>query len=269
MISLSASESGATPEATGGTDRAFVGGAFSVRSRRSGPAVVAPTLTFRDNTGRDDLAVSVQNLSVTYRTRFERVPTFKKAITRRQRAIMEIQALREVTFDVPTGTAMGIIGSNGAGKSTLLRTLAGILSPSQGRVEVWGRASTLLAPARIPFTMLFAALGLSAGSYTSPHLQDVRERIRSLRAIVDALDVPVVTCTTTCVQSLQTSLTKVVLSPTVSTTTKTQTIGIFVVRVTGKRTNGSLSGPVELMFAGVLGVDEFQPESDGTICGHG
>src|SRR3954471_1194058 len=50
-----------------------------------------------------------------------------------------------------------------------------------------------------------------------------------------ALDVPAVTCTTTCLQSLQTSLTKVVLTPTVSTTTRTQTIGIFVVRVTGKR----------------------------------
>ncbi len=36
------------------------------------------------------------------------------------------------------------------------------------------------------------------------------------------------------------------------------------VRVTGKRTNGSLSGPVELMFAGVLGVDEFQPEHVAT-----
>ena len=51
-----------------------------------------------------------------------------------------------------------------------------------------------------------------------------------------ALDVPAVTCGTSCLQSLQTpTLTKVVLSPTVSTTTKTQTIGIFVVRVTGKR----------------------------------
>jgi hypothetical protein len=51
-----------------------------------------------------------------------------------------------------------------------------------------------------------------------------------------SLDVPVVTCTTNCLQSLQTtSISKVVLSPTVSTTTKTQTIGIFVVRVTGKR----------------------------------
>jgi hypothetical protein len=50
-----------------------------------------------------------------------------------------------------------------------------------------------------------------------------------------ALDIPVVTCSTSCVLSLQTSLTKVALKPAVSTTTKTQTIGIFVVRVTGKR----------------------------------
>jgi hypothetical protein len=51
-----------------------------------------------------------------------------------------------------------------------------------------------------------------------------------------ALDVPVVTCTPACLQSLSTSISKVVLSPSVSTTTKAQTIGIFVVRVTGKRT---------------------------------
>ena len=50
-----------------------------------------------------------------------------------------------------------------------------------------------------------------------------------------ALDVPVVTCTSSCVQSLQTQLTGVPLTPRVSTTIKGQTIGIFVARVTGKR----------------------------------
>ena len=50
-----------------------------------------------------------------------------------------------------------------------------------------------------------------------------------------ALDIPVVTCTASCITSLQPSITKVALKPAVSTTTKTQTIGIFVVRVTGKR----------------------------------
>ena len=50
-----------------------------------------------------------------------------------------------------------------------------------------------------------------------------------------ALDVPVVTCGTSCITSLRTSLTRVPLKPAVSTTTTGQTIGIFVVRVTGKR----------------------------------
>jgi ABC-type polysaccharide/polyol phosphate transport system ATPase subunit len=38
-----------------------------------------------------------------------------------------------------------VVGANGAGKSTLMRTMAGILPPSEGRVEVHGRVSTLLA----------------------------------------------------------------------------------------------------------------------------
>jgi hypothetical protein len=50
-----------------------------------------------------------------------------------------------------------------------------------------------------------------------------------------ALDVPVVTCGSSCVKSLQTSLGGVPLKPVVTKTTKGQSIGIFVVRVTGRR----------------------------------
>jgi teichoic acid transport system ATP-binding protein len=94
------------------------------------------------------LAVRVEDLSITYRTTFERRPTLKQALVRfgrGQRAIKEVEALRNVSFEVYTGTAMGIIGANGAGKSTLMRAIAGILPPTSGSVEVWGRASTLLA----------------------------------------------------------------------------------------------------------------------------
>ena len=94
------------------------------------------------------LAVKVDNLSITYKTTFERKPTLRQTLVRfgrGQRSVKEVRALKNVTFVVPEGTAMGIIGANGAGKSTLMRAVAGILPPSEGSIEVWGRASTLLA----------------------------------------------------------------------------------------------------------------------------
>ncbi len=98
--------------------------------------------------GKTPLAVRVDDLSITYRTTFERKPTLKQALVRfgrGQRAVREVEAIKNVSFEVHTGTAMGIIGSNGAGKSTLMRAMAGILPPTSGSIEVWGRASTLLA----------------------------------------------------------------------------------------------------------------------------
>jgi len=93
-------------------------------------------------------AIAVEDVSVTYRTSFERTPTLRSTVRRlgrRERVVREIEAVRDVTFDVPHGTVLGVVGANGAGKSTLVRTIAGILPPSSGRVEVHGRVSTLLA----------------------------------------------------------------------------------------------------------------------------
>jgi ABC-type polysaccharide/polyol phosphate transport system ATPase subunit len=94
------------------------------------------------------LAVRVENLSITYRTSFDNRPTLKKTLVRfgrGQRTVREVKALKRISFEVTAGTAMGIIGANGAGKSTLMRAVAGILPPTTGTIEVWGKASTLLA----------------------------------------------------------------------------------------------------------------------------
>lgn len=53
--------------------------------------------------------------------------------------------LDEVSFAVPAGGSLGIIGGNGAGKSTLLRILAGLINPSGGAVSVRGTVRSILA----------------------------------------------------------------------------------------------------------------------------
>jgi ABC-type polysaccharide/polyol phosphate transport system ATPase subunit len=93
-------------------------------------------------------AVRIEDVHVTYRASFERVPTFKSALMRLgrgEKVVREIKALQGVSFDVPRGKVMGIVGANGAGKSTLMRSVAGILPPTGGRIEINGRISTLLA----------------------------------------------------------------------------------------------------------------------------
>src|SRR5215472_1756523 len=56
----------------------------------------------------------------------------------------EFWALREVSFEVKRGEALGIIGHNGAGKSTILKLLASITTPSAGEITINGRAAALI-----------------------------------------------------------------------------------------------------------------------------
>jgi lipopolysaccharide transport system ATP-binding protein len=53
-------------------------------------------------------------------------------------------ALKDVSFDVHHGEAVGIIGRNGAGKSTMLKLLSRITLPTEGRIELHGRTTSLL-----------------------------------------------------------------------------------------------------------------------------
>ncbi len=92
-----------------------------------------------------DIAISVKNLTKTYRIFGHPGDRIKQALTLgRVRFHNEFTALRDVSFEIKKGEAVGIIGRNGSGKSTLLQLICGILKPTSGAVQVNGRVCALL-----------------------------------------------------------------------------------------------------------------------------
>jgi ABC-type polysaccharide/polyol phosphate transport system ATPase subunit len=93
-------------------------------------------------------AVTVENVVVRFRTTQEKSPTLRNSMVKlvsRSKVARTIEALKGVSFEVPTGSVYGVIGRNGAGKSTLFRTIAGILPPTEGRITLRGRVTPLLS----------------------------------------------------------------------------------------------------------------------------
>jgi lipopolysaccharide transport system ATP-binding protein len=97
------------------------------------------------NFENDEAVVTVRNLGKLYQLYSRPQDRLKQAfLWGRKQLYREFWALRDVSFEVKRGEALGIIGRNGAGKSTLLQIISDTLSPTTGEVRINGRVAALL-----------------------------------------------------------------------------------------------------------------------------
>src|SRR5581483_809863 len=95
----------------------------------------------------DDIAIKVENLSKVFKLPRERKTSVKSAfisILRTNKGFELQRVLDDVSFEVKKGEFFGIVGRNGSGKSTLLKLLAGIYSPTSGKVHVQGKLTPFI-----------------------------------------------------------------------------------------------------------------------------
>jgi ABC-2 type transport system ATP-binding protein len=93
-----------------------------------------------------DPVISVRDLGIEfYRSRRRRMQLRELLFHGRSGASKQtFWALRDVSFDIHAGEAVGLVGGNGGGKSTLLKMIAGVLLPDEGTVDVAGGVAPLI-----------------------------------------------------------------------------------------------------------------------------
>ena len=89
-------------------------------------------------------AIEIKNLCISYRGL--KSYSIKKSLLHFHRnKVDEFQAIHNVSFNVPKGNILGIVGKNGSGKSTMLNAIAGIFAPDSGTIDLKGNSVSLLS----------------------------------------------------------------------------------------------------------------------------
>ncbi len=92
-------------------------------------------------------AIRVSHVDMNFRLNVNRTTSIKEWIFSRVKKKLKYEdffALKDVSFSVPRGQVLGLIGTNGSGKSTLLKVISGIYKPTAGSVQAAGRISPMV-----------------------------------------------------------------------------------------------------------------------------
>jgi len=91
-----------------------------------------------------NISIKATGLGKCYHQYHNPTDRLKQLILRKRRYFEESWVLKDISFELPRGKALGVIGKNGAGKSTLLQILTGTLTPTTGEVYLRGKVAALL-----------------------------------------------------------------------------------------------------------------------------
>lgn len=95
----------------------------------------------------NETVIKVNDVSMMFNKSSEKIDSIKEYVikfVKHQLMFEEFWALKNISFEIKKGEAVGIVGLNGSGKSTLLKTIAKVLKPTMGNVEVYGTIAPLI-----------------------------------------------------------------------------------------------------------------------------
>lgn len=91
--------------------------------------------------------IKAENVSMQFNMATEKIDNLKEYFVKKVKGHISydtLWALRNVNFQMDAGESVGLVGLNGSGKSTFLKILAGVLEPTEGKVEVAGNVAPLI-----------------------------------------------------------------------------------------------------------------------------
>lgn len=161
------------------------------------PATEHPPLT-PPRTEPTDVAPSVvaDHLSVTYKIQTDKRRELRRVLVgqqSRRRRMRTVEAVRDVSFVVRPGEAVGVIGHNGSGKSTLLRAIAGLQPATDGRVFASSRPVLLGVNAALDGDVSGHGnvyLGGTALGFSRAEIHDRVDEIIETAGLTDFADMP-------------------------------------------------------------------------------
>lgn len=98
-------------------------------------------------TNDQEYAIEVKDVTMVFNMASAKLNSLKEyfiALARRELFFKEFKALKNVSFNVPKGSVVGLVGTNGSGKSTMLKIIAGVLEPTEGSCVVRGNIAPLI-----------------------------------------------------------------------------------------------------------------------------